>query len=56
MNCRCESSENYEIKITNVVNQVKNYESSEKVFPPRWEYFHRGDNIPTTVEMFPPRW
>ena len=39
-----------------VVNQVENYESSEKLFPPRWECFHRGGNVYTAVEMFPPRW
>ena len=26
------------------------------IFPPPWEYFHRGDNIPTAVILFPPRW
>ena len=25
-------------------------------FSPRWECFHRGENIPTAVRTFPPRW
>ena len=47
-----------------VVNQVKNYESTEKhfhrggniytaviIFPPRWKYSHRGGNIITAVDI-----
>ena len=50
-------------QVKTIVNQVENYESSEKLFPPRWKcfhrgdnYFHRGGNVSTAVEMFPPRW
>ena len=25
-------------------------------FSPRWECFHRGENVLTAVGMFPPRW
>ena len=37
------------LSIPAIVNKVENYESSEKVFPPRWEYYHRGENISTAV-------
>ena len=34
----------------------KSISTAVRMFPPRWEYFHRGDNIPTAVETFSPRW
>ena len=44
-----ESSGKLWIKWTSISTAVR-------MFPPRWEYFHRGDNVPTAVRMFPPRW
>ena len=50
LSCRpSESSGKLWIKWTSISTAVR-------MFPPRWEYFHRGDNVPTAVRMFPPRW